>query len=126
VLLKDTNTKGNKMAELGKRQMERFNISVPAVVSLKNIKDSPPSAIMELKTRNVCAGGAFMLTDTPVELGTEVEVNLHLTFFTGSLENERKSKIHVSGSVIRVEDGGMAVQFDDKYRISPVLEDAMM
>ena len=108
------------MAGLGKRQMERFTLNVPAAIALKDQMGSSQKASAELRTRNICAGGAFLLTDDPLNLGTQVDVNLHLSFFAGSKEHERWSDIHVSGSVIRIEPDGMAIQFDDKYQILPV------
>lgn len=107
------------MLGLGKRQMERFKLDVPAIITPKNRKESHRKRQLELRTRNICAGGAFILTDTPLDVGTDVDVNLQLTFFTGSAEHEKRSIIHISGSVIRTEPRGMAVKFKDKYQISP-------
>jgi hypothetical protein len=61
-----------------------------------------------------------MKTNEPFDIGSEVDIDLHLAFFTGNTEHERRSNIHVSGSVIRIEQDGMAIQFDDKYQISPL------
>lgn len=108
------------MSDLGKRQLERFNLSVPAFVTLKGPQSSELKTPTELRTRNVSAGGAFMITHEPFDIGSEMEIDLHLAFFTGNAEHERQSNIHVSGSVIRIEQDGMAIQFDDKYQISPI------
>ena len=111
--------KVSAMTALGKRLMERFNLSVPAVVTLKESLRQDPKISTELKTRNICAGGAFIVTDDPLEIGTEVNVDLHLAFFAGSPTHERHSNIHVSGQIIRIEPDGMAIQFDEKYQIVP-------
>lgn len=111
------------MAGLGKRHLERFNLNVPAVVTLKNKLEAAPKFSTELKTRNICAGGAFIVTEDPMPVGTDVDIDLHLSFFTGNSEHERRSNIHVSGSVIRIEPGGMAIKFDDKYQIFPAPKD---
>lgn len=108
------------MAELGKRQMERFNLSIPTAVFLKAEKASGREMPLELKTKNICASGAFLITDAPLEIGTSVDVNLQLSFFSGNVERERRSIVHVSGAIIRIESGGMAVKFDDKYQICPL------
>ena len=109
------------MAELGKRDMERFNLSVPAVITLMDAKDPNQKTLTELRTKNICAGGAFVITTDPLKLGMQVDIDLRLAFFTGDTERERRSNIHVSGSIIRIEPGGMAIKFNEKYQISPVL-----
>ncbi len=113
------------MTDLGKRQMERFDLSIPAVITLEN-HDSPDDrkAQRELKTKNVCGGGAFFVTDDPLAIDTQVDVDLHLAFYAGNVTRERHSNIHVSGSVVRIEPGGMAIQFDDKYQIFPLHRDS--
>lgn len=108
------------MAMLGKRQMERFKLNVPAIVSQNNPKKEGQKPFTELRTKNICAGGAFIITDAPFEVGTDIDVKLQLAFFTGSVEHEKKSDIHVSGSVVRTEPSGMAVKFADNYQIVPV------
>jgi hypothetical protein len=55
-----------------------------------------------------------------LEIGAEVDVDLHLAFFAGNPIHERRSKIHVSGHVIRIEPDGMAIQFDERYQIVPI------
>ena len=109
------------MTGQGKRQMKRFDLNVPAWITLKDIKDSSPT---EFRTRNLCAGGAFIITDTPFKIGTKVDVKIHLSFFSKNIEYERRSNIHISGSVIRAESGGMAIKFSDNFQISPVPRDS--
>jgi len=111
------------MAEIGKRQMERFNLSVPAVITLKGDGNLSLKPTATLKTKNICAGGAFMITDEPLKIGVEVDVELHLAFFTGNVERECHSNVRISGSIIRSESSGMVVKFDDKYQITPVPKD---
>ena len=108
------------MTGLGKRQMERFNLSVPAVVTQKDSRRPGSEMSSVYKTRNVCAGGAFVVTDDPMQIDTEVDVNIRLAFFAGNPTHERHSNIRVSGRIIRIEPDGMAIQFDDKYQIIPV------
>ena len=108
------------MTDLGKRQMERFNLSIPTVITLEDHELSDRKNQRELKTKNVCAGGAFFVTNDPLKIDTKVNVNLHLAFYTGNVAHERHSNIHVSGSVVRIEPGGMAIQFDEKYQIYPL------
>lgn len=108
------------MAETGKRQMERFNLNIPAVITSRDTENHGTEMPTALRTKNVCAGGAFLLTNEPFRIGTEVDVELHLAFFAGNVERERRSNVRISGSIIRTEQSGMVVQFNDKYQITPV------
>jgi hypothetical protein len=112
------------MNMLGKRQMERFDLDVAALVTTRGLEDCTSPRPIEFRTRNICAGGAFLKTDSPLPIGTAVDIGIQLAFFTGSTEKERKSHVRLSGSIIRVEAGGMAVKFNDNFQISPVLKDA--
>ena len=111
------------MAELGKRQMERFYMNIPVIVTIRDERGSGSNTQSESQTKNVCAGGAFIISNDPPQVGTEVDIDLHLSFFRGNNEHERRSNIHVSGSVIRTESNGVAIKFDDKYQIIPAPKD---
>ncbi len=56
------------MIAVEKRQMERFSLELPASLSMKD--ESGKQKAFELMTRNICAGGAFLLTDKPLSVGT--------------------------------------------------------
>jgi len=73
-------------------------------------------------TDNICAGGAFLKTEKPLSVGTDVTINMLLSlkeFKTINHKAPKVSRIDVTGSVIRRERHGMAVFFDKKYHISP-------
>lgn len=103
--------------------MERFNLSIPAVITVRDGENPGLEMPTTLKTKNVCAGGALMITDDPLRIGAAVDVELQLAFFTGNVERERRSNVRVSGSIIRTEPNGMVIKFDDKYQIFPVPKD---
>ena len=71
-------------------------------------------------TENICAGGAFLLTDKPLAVGTDVKMDLILPLNNLSKMGEQGSRIDVSGAVVRTESQGMAVCFDKKYNIEPL------
>jgi len=109
----------NEFAIIGfeKRKMERFEFELPTglIVNSPNGKQE----ILELQTRNVCAGGAFVITDEPLSIGTKVGVNMILSLERLKKFKGKKSLINVSGSVIRTDEQGMAICFDEKHTISP-------
>ena len=105
------------MAHLEKRKMERFNLELPALLST-NDENGNPKAV-EFIISNICSGGAFFKTDEPFSVGTDVKMDLILPLDKLNKPGGKKSRVDISGSVIRTDDKGMAVCFDKKYRISP-------
>ena len=105
------------MIEFEKRKMERFFLELPANLIVD--KENGEKKAIQLLTRDVCAGGAFFKTEKPLSVGTDLKICMIITFEKlQSLEGKR-SRVDVSGSVIRKDQEGMAICFDKKYRISP-------
>ena len=106
------------MNYIEKRKMERFSLKLPALLTMKN-EDGNQQAF-EFMINNICAGGAFFKTDHPLSVGTDVKMDLILPFDKLKKFGSKRSRIDVSGSVIRTDDQGMAVCFDKKFRILPL------
>ena len=100
-----------------KRKMERFAINLPALLSIKD--ESGNTRAFEFMIHDICAGGAFFNTDTPLPVETDVKMDLIIPLDKFKTRKTNRSRIDVSGSVIRTEKHGMAVCFDKKYSISP-------
>jgi len=100
-----------------KRKMERFDLELPTCLNVDNSNGKQEA--LELQTRNVCAGGAFLITDEPLAIGTKVGISMILSLERIKKFREKKSLINVSGSVIRTDEKGMAICFDEKHTISP-------
>lgn len=96
------------------RREERFNLELPARVCADSRND-----MMELMTKDVCSGGAFFHTETPLEPGTDLEIELVLPI--EKIKEMKSQKVHVrlKGAVIRTDSEGMAVCFDKKFSIIP-------
>ena len=62
-------------------------------------------------TRDISAVGAFFDSEATVPVGTDVELEIYLPL--EKLEETRRhdGKMKVSGTVVRVEEGGVAVLF---------------
>jgi hypothetical protein len=98
-----------------KRGMERFDLELPALLSMMD--ESGDTRAFEFMIRNICAGGAFFKTDDPLSVGTEVKMDLILPLDKFKTGKNDRSRIDVSGSVVRTETHGMAVRFYKKYSI---------
>jgi len=103
-----------------RRTQSRFYYNVDAQV---NIHGNPGSREnrwnASYTTQNICAGGAYLLTDRPLIVGTRLDVSFKLSFPEGG-NIPRRSTVSVAGTVVRVEQNGMAVRFDNKYQITPM------
>ena len=109
--------KGFSMIAFERRKMERFSLELPTSLSVVN--SGKKQETLEILTRNVCAGGAFFKTGKPLFIGTDLKINLIISLDRIKHLKGQRSRIDVSGSVIRTEDQGMAVCFGKRYRIEP-------
>ena len=105
------------MARLERRKLERFNLELPALLSVIDESGTPKAA--KYMINDICSGGAFFKTDAPLSVGTDVKMDLILPIDKLNKSGGNRSRIYVSGSVIRTEKHGMAVCFNKKYRITP-------
>ena len=105
------------MNESGRRKMERFDLKLPTKLSW--VGEDKEHKLVELMTSNICAGGAYFITKIPLPKGTEVKMDLILKLDRLHELGGRQSHIDVSGFVTRTDQQGMAVCFDQKYKILP-------
>jgi len=105
------------MIESDRRKMDRFDLTLPTTLFWRG-KDKKQESL-ELMTNNICAGGAYLKTNSPLPLGTEVKMNVTLQLDSLGELKGRLSIIDVSGSVIRTDPHGMAICFNRKYKILP-------
>ena len=54
-----------------RRRLERFDLQVPAKIEVLTSPD--PASILELLTKDICAGGAYFPTKTALASGTKVK-----------------------------------------------------
>jgi hypothetical protein len=99
------------------RSTERYRIQLPALV--RPVREGEADNAIELVTSNVCSGGAYFHTDTPLPLGTEVDIEIVLPLDKLKQLKGKRAHVRVSGAVIRASGNGMAVCFQDDYVISP-------
>jgi len=107
------------VTQMEKRNLTRFELELPARLTL--IKHPDPTAL-ELITSDVCAGGAYFQTDRPLPVGTELNVEIVLPLDELKKIEGKKAHIKVSGSVIRINEQGMAIRFEPDFVIQPLAE----
>ncbi|MBW2608786.1 MAG: PilZ domain-containing protein [Deltaproteobacteria bacterium] len=101
-----------------KRVFERFELKVPARVEVEGGPGQGEE--ISLLTSNICAGGAFFHTKDPIPEGTKVQLEFVLSIDKLKEILDSECRIKVEGKVVRTEEAGIAVRFDDDYEIEPV------
>jgi hypothetical protein len=107
------------MEQKEKRTLERFDLKIPAKIEIGN--SDHEEEITDLMTKDICAGGAFFHTSQPLPTGTNVKIDLILPLERlKKLNNDwPQAYIKVTGTVLRSESSGMAINFDEDYHIRP-------
>ena len=98
-----------------KRKVERFDLQLEAFVSLPG--EGSNSDMGNLVTRDISMNGVFLLTDTPLPVGAKVNVDMILTLGGKIKQDAQQAWIKASGKILRTDNQGMAVGFDDRSRI---------
>ena len=105
--------------EKERREMERFDLGLFPRIQVQSGERAPE--VMERVTENVCAGGAYFNTSDPFSL--ETRVSLYMTLEVPVQKNRSSNhltRIEIAGKVIRSEERGMAIQFNNGYKILPL------
>jgi hypothetical protein len=100
-----------------KRRMDRFLLATPA--TLEVAVPAGAKRTLNLVTRNISAGGAFFTSRDPVPEGSKVALQLILTIeqLKSFFGYSGKVEVSLRGSVVRVSNEGMAVQFGKNYQM---------
>ena len=97
-----------------KRKVERFDLQIETILNVHN--DAKMDKLPVLLSLDISCAGVFLATKKPLPIGTKVDLNLLLS--QPELDNQSKDErinIHTSGEVIRTNEQGMAVEFDNLY-----------
>ena len=101
-----------------KRKLERFSLELEAWICVADEKQKQKT--IEGMTINICSGGAFFKMVNPLSVGTAVDIKMLLAFNNLNTIGSKGPYINVPGLVIRTEENGMAVIFDERCKISPL------
>jgi hypothetical protein len=103
-----------------RRRLERFELNAPAKVIVQTKAGTKEA--LDLRTKDVSSGGAFLFSSQPLAAGASVKMELLISLdMLQKLAGEKKAaKIKVKGMVIRVDAEGVAIRFDSAYKISAI------
>jgi len=101
-----------------KRTVERFDLQLEAFVSLPDTGTQKEAE--SLLTRDISMCGAFLITESPLPVGSKICVDMILTLEGRTKQGAQQAWIKASGKVLRTDTEGMAVGFDNQSRILPL------
>jgi hypothetical protein len=101
-----------------RRKLERFELNTPARI-LMDLGEGKKEEL-DLTTKDVSSGGAFIYSDQPLPEGVTVKIEFLISLaMLQKLAGEKgKAKVKVKGKIIRVDENGAAIRFDNKYKIT--------
>jgi hypothetical protein len=114
-----------------RRRQERFSLDIQAKLSADVISEGKKITEQTMAT-NISSGGAFVTTNLQIPLASKVYMEflvdyeqLKMLRFILSLESLKaftggKIWVKATGIVIRVEDNGVGIIFDQDYQLSPM------
>ena len=97
-----------------RRKFERFEIAAPAMLEVDGHEHT-----VQLNTRDISAGGAYFLMDKPLDQGVKVMAEIIIPNETISNLTGTEFQLRVQGTIVRTDDGGIAVRFTEQ-EILPV------
>lgn len=101
-----------------RRRYERFALELPAQVKVLNSGRERADPVLNLLTRDICAGGAYLEGAGTLPAGTRVALDIVLRLERLKKVDTDRAMVHVRGEVVRLEDStGMAICFDNNYHI---------
>ncbi len=108
-----------------RRKNERFDLRLPTRIRVlgeyQNRQPDEESAQQLYISRNISAGGAFFGPTKGLQEGTRVQLVMALSLEDEGSNQKSTSQIIVRGRVVRSDSAGMAICFDKRYKIEPLL-----
>jgi hypothetical protein len=114
-----------------RRKQERFSLDIQAKLSA-DVMNNGQKITEETLATNISSGGAFVTTSLQLPLASKVYLEflvdyeqLKMLRFILSLESlksftGKKIWVKATGIVIRVEEKGIGIIFDQDYQLSPM------
>ena len=103
-----------------KRRLPRFDLEIPVAVTVLD-ESGGVLEIQEYTIRDISAGGTYLQNRKAFATGTPVEILFFLPVENQEKMKREKNHVRVSGLVVRVDQGGMGVSFDEEYEIESFL-----
>ena len=108
------------MVPMNRRRMDRYDYSLP-VRLMSAGAEAGGDTVSELKTKDICVGGAFLETETPLVPRSKVKMEITLPLDRLESLKSKTMLIEVCGEVVRCNKYGMALSFDKSYNYTSIV-----
>jgi len=102
------------------RKCERFTLNIPTKIETVISEQAKDKEILNLLTKDICAGGAFFHTSQSLPEGTDVKIDFVLDINKLKKLTENRAYIKIKGTVLRSDSEGMAICFHKNYKITSI------
>jgi c-di-GMP-binding flagellar brake protein YcgR len=97
-----------------RRGYERFRLALPARLE---VVSSGKEEVLEARSRDISASGAFLFTTAACSVGSKVRLDLVVRSKRIAQLTNAEGHIKIEGTVVRCNREGMAISFDHGVRI---------
>jgi len=104
------------------RRLSRYSAELKTIVQVLSGEDEGKT--FEMITSNVSSSGAFIKTECPLPVGSELKVKIILPLSKLSHLGGKDSLIQFNGSVTHTDKDGMGVCFDEDVEIGGLPEES--
>jgi hypothetical protein len=101
-----------------RRRYERFNLILPVQVEMITSPPAQEKRILHLHTKNISAGGAYLIPVTLLPQGSEVKTDLVIHSEKIKKLTGKQAHLSMRAKVLRTEAEGMAIAFSKAYTLT--------
>jgi c-di-GMP-binding flagellar brake protein YcgR len=102
-----------------RRRLERFELHTFATIEAR--RPGRDAEVLYLQTRDISSGGAYFRSEALLPEGTRTRLLIHLPLPKVATPEEQGAQLKISGTVLRSDQQGMAIIFDQKFQLIPAV-----
>ncbi|MCP5007672.1 MAG: hypothetical protein GY941_27620 [Planctomycetes bacterium] len=110
----------NSMVVASKRIRERFNVVTKCLVNTNGDNSNYGTSICQ--TVNISASGVFLEAEDLLPIGTQIGLNMVPLSSEQEGYNGEDYMTKITGAVLRTDNNGLAVCFDNEYDVKSLME----
>ena len=101
-----------------RRSARRFDLKLPCLICVA--EEESAEEILRVETLNISTDGAYCATRTPLPNGTRMSIEVVVQRPDEADDCRDGSCISLYGQVVRANEAGMAIRFDQQYQINRI------
>ncbi len=104
-----------------KRTRERFNVVTECLIHVNGNSNSYSYGTMLCHTANISACGALLESEDVLPVGLQIELKIVSLSAKKSGHNGEGNMAKITGTVLRTDESGLAISFDNEYDIKSIV-----